>query len=95
MEPEEPPRAGHRIVLRPAALRFVEKLRDEKLGRRLEDAFDKLAQEPRPPLAKLLANRDGIWRVRVGDYRVLYQIDDGESVVRILEIGHRREIYRG
>jgi len=62
---------------------------------RLQNVFGQLSLEPRLPGAKLLSNQDGIWRVRVGDYRILYQIDDTEQIVRILEIGHRREIYRG
>jgi len=80
--------------LRPAATRFLEKLRDAKLGKRLEDALDRLAVQPRPPLAKLLSQKEDIWRIRVGDYRILYQIDDAERWLRIAEIGHRREVYR-
>jgi len=42
----------------------------------------------------MLANSDGAWRVRVGDYRVIYDIEDDRLVVLVLAAGHRREIYR-
>lgn len=52
-----------------------------------------LANSPRPQGCKKLTGREG-WRIRVGDYRVIYEINDKEKVVTVLHIGHRREIYR-
>ena len=52
-----------------------------------------LAEEPRPPGCKKLTGREG-WRIRVGDYRIIYEIDDARNVVTVLDIGHRRDIYR-
>ncbi|HEY2548264.1 MAG TPA: type II toxin-antitoxin system RelE/ParE family toxin [Candidatus Acidoferrum sp.] len=52
-----------------------------------------LASNPRPPGCQKLKDRPG-WRVRAGDYRILYDIDDAIKIVAILEVGHRREIYR-
>jgi mRNA interferase RelE/StbE len=52
-----------------------------------------LTNLPRPQGCKKLTGRDG-WRIRVGDYRVIYEIDDKEKIVTVLHIGHRREIYR-
>ena len=52
-----------------------------------------LAEEPRPRGCKKLKNREG-WRIRTGDYRILYEVFDDEQQVLILRIGHRREIYR-
>lgn len=52
-----------------------------------------LAEEPRPQGCKKLTGREG-WRIRVGDYRILYEIDDARSVVTVLDIGHRRDVYR-
>lgn len=51
-------------------------------------------QDPRVWGKGLTGNRSGLWRYRVGDYRVLCEIDDGELVVRAVELGHRGEIYR-
>jgi mRNA interferase RelE/StbE len=52
-----------------------------------------LANNPRPPGCKKLTGRDG-WRIRVGDYRIIYEIIDNELIVLVIDIGHRREIYR-
>lgn len=52
-----------------------------------------LAEEPRPSGCRKLKNREG-WRVRTGDYRILYEIFDEQRQVLILRIGHRREVYR-
>ncbi|MBI3553195.1 MAG: type II toxin-antitoxin system RelE/ParE family toxin [Elusimicrobia bacterium] len=61
--------------------------------RRLSPVFDDLAADPRPPGAKKLAGVDG-YRIRKGDYRVLYKIDDKNRLVRVFRVGHRREVYR-
>jgi mRNA interferase RelE/StbE len=53
-----------------------------------------LEQDPRPPGARQLAGSDGLWRVRVGDYRVIYSIEDGRLVVIVVRVGQRREVYR-
>lgn len=60
---------------------------------RVRDSIGALAQEPRPPGCVKLTNREG-WRIRVGDYRVIYEIDDQQKTVTILNINHRRDIYR-
>ena len=53
-----------------------------------------MAAQPRPHGAKLLSGDHAIWRLRVGDYRVLYEIRDAVLVVLVVRIGHRREVYR-
>lgn len=55
--------------------------------------LDDLQKQPRPPGAKKLSGLDG-YRVRKGDYRVLYTIDDAARTVRVYRVGHRREVYR-
>ena len=57
------------------------------------DAIDDLQANPRPPGSKKLVGATG-YRVRTGNYRILYAIDDSASMVRIYRIGHRREVYR-
>ncbi len=52
-----------------------------------------LAQNPRPPGSIKLTNR-AAWRIRVGDYRVIYEIHDQQLVVIVVHVGHRRDIYR-
>lgn len=56
-------------------------------------AMGRLAQNPRPRGCRKLSGRDG-WRIRVGDYRVIYEIDDVQQTVTVLHVGHRREVYR-
>lgn len=65
--------------------------------RRLATTIDALASEPRPPGSKLLTGKptERIWRVRQGDYRILYEIRNQELLVLVIRIGHRRDIYRG
>jgi mRNA interferase RelE/StbE len=62
--------------------------------RRIVAKIESLAENPRPHGAIKLVGED-CYRVRVGDYRIIYAIADEKLVVIIVEIGHRREIYRG
>lgn len=61
---------------------------------RLKVAIEALAVEPRPKDCKKLSGGAGEYRVRVGDYRIVYDINDGHLVVLVLRIAHRREVYR-
>jgi mRNA interferase RelE/StbE len=63
---------------------------------RVGKAIRNLAADPRPAGAKLLAGRSAerFWRIRVGEYRVLYEIRDTELIVVVIRVGHRREVYR-
>ncbi len=81
----------YRIELRPAASRSLRKL-DPQIKRRVQGAIALLADDPRPPNSKKLKGRDA-WRVRVGDYRVIYTVEDGVLLVVIVSLGHRRDIY--
>lgn len=82
---------SHRIEVTPAALRALRKI-DHQDRPRLQAAIALLAQDPRPPGAKALRGRDG-YRVRVGDYRILYTVDDGVLLVVVVTLGHRRQVY--
>ncbi len=61
--------------------------------KRIDIALALLADNPMPPKAKKLAGRNG-YRIRVGDYRIIYEIQKSVLVILIIDIGHRREIYR-
>jgi mRNA interferase RelE/StbE len=61
--------------------------------KRLVQTMDDLAADPRPPAAKRLTGHPG-YRVRKGDYRILYTIDETAQVIRIYRLGHRKDIYR-
>lgn len=70
----------------------------DKLSRRDFDAVLKtiqnLADSPRPRGVEKIKN-GGLWRVRQGDYRIVYNIDDKQQIITVVRIGHRREVYRG
>ena len=63
------------------------------IQRRLADVIDDLTSSPRPPGAKKLTGQRG-YRVRKGDYRILYVVIDDDRLVRVYRLGHRREVYR-
>lgn len=66
---------------------------DPQARRRVQAAIELLADEPRPTGAVKLVGGDGEWRVRTGDYRVTYEINDGELLILVVAVGHRRDIY--
>ena len=84
---------AYEIVYAPSAAKALRKL-DRQVARRLLEAISKLAEEPHPAGCVQLVGGEGELRIRVGDYRVVYDVIDEEIVVLILRLGHRREIYR-
>jgi len=83
--------SAFQVELRPAAVRQLKKInKTDRL--RLLGAIALLGKDPRPPSSRQLRGRPG-WRVRVGDYRILYTIDDGKVLVVVVAVGHRREIH--
>lgn len=81
----------YRIELRPAAVRALRKL-DPPVARRVQAAIALLGEDPRPPASRPLRGRPA-WRVRVGDYRVIYTIEDDVLLVVVITLGHRRDVY--
>jgi mRNA interferase RelE/StbE len=60
----------------------------------VQAAIELLSTDPRPPAATQLVGGGGEWRVRTGDYRIVYEIDDGVLLVLVVAVGHRRDVYR-
>ena len=81
----------HHVEVAAAAVRQLRKL-DRSAQRRVQAAIELLAAEPRPNAAKKLVGGDGEWRVRTGDYRIVYEIHDNVLLVLVVAVGHRREI---
>jgi mRNA interferase RelE/StbE len=81
------------VTLAPSAARQLRKL-DPHARRRIQAAIELLSTEPRPPAATQLVGGGGEWRVRTGDYRIVYEIRDGELLVLVLAVGRRRDVYR-
>jgi len=79
---------------------FIEKLAQKELlnipkndQNRIIEAIQALSKNPRPHNVKKLSGREA-WRIRVGKYRIIYEIDDGKLTILIILVGHRKEIYR-
>ena len=83
----------YQIELRPAALRALRAL-PAKERQRLGQKIDELKNEPRAHGVEKLMGRENRYRVRSGDYRIVYEIHDQVLLVVVLQVGHRREIYR-
>lgn len=83
----------YEITYAQSALKSLRKL-DRGAAQRIVRVIDALAHEPRPHGCKQLKGGDGEMRIRVGDYRVVYDVADDEVVILVLRIGHRREVYR-
>ncbi|MFZ0748420.1 MAG: type II toxin-antitoxin system RelE/ParE family toxin [Pyrinomonadaceae bacterium] len=82
----------YEVVITPHAEREVKRL-DRQTRNRILSAMIQLADNPRPAGCLKVKDRDRLWRIRVGDWRIGYEIDDGKSVVRVITVGHRREFY--
>ena len=84
----------YQVLIEARAAKQLEKL-PKPVVERIDNAIVSLSANPRPFSSKMLRGRfkEG-WRLRIGDYRVLYRIDDQSHEVSILKVGHRREIYR-
>jgi mRNA interferase RelE/StbE len=83
----------YELLLAGQAERDLKKLSAEVFHRIIR-GLRQLAQEPRPHGCRKLTGSQNDYRIRVGDYRILYEIDDEARQVRILKVGHRREVYR-
>jgi mRNA interferase RelE/StbE len=83
---------SYEVLIKPAAQRQLKKLpRAAQVD--LIALIERLTQDPRPPGCKKLKGRQNQYRVRLGDYRIIYSVEDMALVVRIIKVGHRRDIY--
>ncbi|MEA5447947.1 type II toxin-antitoxin system RelE/ParE family toxin [Leptolyngbya sp. CCNP1308] len=85
--------AQYEIQFKSSAAKEFRKLSLE-IKTRLQKAINALKAEPRPAGMKKLAGEDDLCRIRVGDYRVIYKIDDDIQLIMIMRIRHRREAYQ-
>jgi mRNA interferase RelE/StbE len=82
----------YRVILPRSVQKELDRLPDDVVKRILA-RLTQLETDPRPADVKKLKGRDA-WRIRVGDYRVIYEIHDRELQILVITVGHRREIYR-
>lgn len=87
------PPGRHRVQIARRAIKVIEGL-PRKEQQRVRAALDLLGQTPRPPGCVALKGETSAYRVRVGDYRVGYEVHDAVLLVQVVRAGHRREVYR-
>lgn len=84
---------AYTVIILPRARKSIERL-DRTVRARIQAAIELLAGNPRPPRAMPLVGETDVYRVRVGDYRILYWVGDTIRIVEIRKVAHRREAYR-
>lgn len=80
------------ITFARSALKELESY-DNELLNRIFSRIESLSEQPRPHGCIKLKGNNDLWRIRIGNYRVLYSIDDNQNIVDIISIGHRKDIY--
>lgn len=83
----------YELKLKPAAEHGLSKLTGDDL-RKVVARLRALVENPRPPGSIKLQGGGDLYRIRSGDYRIIYEIEDDRSVVRVVSVGNRRDIYR-
>ena len=84
--------ASYRLLIKPSAVKELEAL-PAKDRRRLVQRLQTLSDDPRPPGCEKLSGHP-LYRIRQGNYRVLYSVEDEALVVLVIKVGHRREVHR-
>jgi mRNA interferase RelE/StbE len=81
------------VLYDPKALKELSKL-DKPAARRVVTAISQLSAEPHPAGMRALVGFPGLFRIRVGDYRIVYTVNDSELIVLVLRVAHRSVVYR-
>lgn len=84
---------AYRVTITPTAVKERKRL-DAETRQRIDDALRGLYENARPAGAKKLSGSKQDWRIRVGNYRILYEVDDAGNLITVWRIAHRREVYR-
>ena len=85
--------ARYKLFIKPSAVKEIEAIGSVSERRRIVRRIQNLADEPRPPGCEKLSGEDK-YRVRQGNYRIVYAVEDEKLVVYVVKVGHRREVYR-
>jgi mRNA interferase RelE/StbE len=86
--------ADFRLSIKASASKELEAITDKATLSRLVEKIKSLATQPRPSGSEKLAGRPNLYRVRQGNYRVIYSVDVQSRVVDVVKVGHRRDVYR-
>ncbi len=84
---------AYRVVIEDGATRALRRL-DRDIQRKVVAKLERLEENPRPPGSKKLEGAEDLYRVRVGDYRVVYRIERQELLVLVVRVAHRSDVYR-
>jgi mRNA interferase RelE/StbE len=87
--------AGYRLLIKPSAAKEIEAIGQRKDRQRIVKRITALAVEPGPAGSEKLAGVEGRYRIRQGQFRIVYAVDDMTRIVEVVKVGHRREVYRG
>ena len=86
--------AEYSLKIKPSAAKELQAISSKAMLSKLIERISSLAIQPRPQGSEKLAGRANLYRVRQGDYRVIYSVDDESRVVVVIKVGHRRDVYR-
>lgn len=83
----------YKVTIKKSVAKAIAKL-PKSINNRLIPKIKNLGEEPRPSGAKKLQGAEDLWRIRVGNYRIIYSIEDTILIVDVIQIAHRKDIYR-
>ncbi len=83
----------YQVEFTPAAKRQIKKL-IEPVQLAIVERLEQLAENPRPPGALKMQGAESLYRIRVGDYRIIYEIQDRTLLIAVVKVGHRGNVYR-
>lgn len=86
--------AEYRLLAKPSAAKEIEAIGTKRDRQQIVRRIQALAAEPRPTGCEKLAGHSNLFRVRQGQYRVIYTVNDAQRTVEVVKVGHRREVYR-
>jgi mRNA interferase RelE/StbE len=86
--------ANYTVLIKPSAAKEIEAVDQKQDRQRIVAGIRSLADDPRPPGCEKLAGEDDRYRIRVGRYRVIYSVGNGELLVVVVRVGHRKDVYR-
>ena len=84
---------AYAIKIKKSALKTIKRV-EKSVKVKIWTAISELSDDPRPPGCVKMSGAEDLWRIRVGDWRIVYQIRDREMVILVVRVGHRREVYR-
>jgi mRNA interferase RelE/StbE len=83
----------NRVLIEKKAEKGLRKLPRE-VKETVYSLLNKIASAPFPSGSRKIVGTDNLWRIRIGDYRILYEVDETSEIIRIERIGHRKDVYR-